>query len=995
MENRDALTGLLSLEGFKKRAMELFEQHPERKYAIWYSDIQRFKYINDAFGYESGDRLLSHWAGLLQGSSREGEIHGRISGDNLISLTYYDSLGELDKRFHELLPKVENYLVQPGWQSSVEIVTGIYLVKEEDIIKPDINQMIDWAHVAQKDVKNLSGSRMSIFDERLWKSQLRELEIRRHVREALASGEVSIWLQPQYDFSDYKLVGAEVLGRWNHPTLGWISPGEFIPILERSGQITEFDRFIWREACKCMRKWLDMGADSRKLSLSVNVSRRDIYQIDLCEEFCSLLREYDLPTNMLRIEITESAYMEEPEHLIYIVENLQKQGFIVEMDDFGSGFSSLNMLKDVPVDILKVDMRFLQGNNNTFRGGRILSSIVQMADWLEMSVIAEGVETKEQAEFLKSLGCYVMQGYYFAKPRPISEFEELFEIQSVGGVKKDVPDRELFRMEEFLDSDGKNAYIFNSCIGGAALLEFNRSDVRALMVNESFFKTMGIGTGDLEQYRSRLLDLVEDEHKLQILHAAEECLTKESVSLEVQIKGYEKWIHWSMRCVSSLDNRYILFVMVEDITEQHVLRSQLNDMTSAFHSYVDILPGGVIRYRTDEKTTMDYISPGVLRMLGYTEQELRDKYNNEASNMIYWKDRAHVLEMIEKSAQTNSIGYSEFRIEKSDGTLKWVATTGRKVRDYEGNSWHYAILTDIDSKKESEKEQKRSQTLYQLVTELPRMVTYDYDPVTDVMNARVSVPSEGIRSSEWPDFLKSLCENERLAPEFVDLVKKICADAMENPMRGTFTFRSDHYGLGYRWSRVHYSSLADETGKVYRLVGLATDIEDEMQKENDLLRRAQLDSMTGLLNHDASRAKIEEALAKDGTGILMVVDVDNFKTINDTLGHKLGDEYLKTAATVIQGLFRKDDIVGRYGGDEFIIFLPGVSKKSVAERQAKQIVNSMSAVQMPGDMAIQCSVGVAISAEKDMTMNELFGQAERMLYEAKQSGKGKHILYKN
>ena len=265
------------------------------------------------------------------------------------------------------------------------------------------------------------------------KELLKEQELISEMEPALAKRQFILYLQPQYDYTTNTMTGAEALVRWKHPEKGLIPPGLFIPIFENNGFICKLDLYVWEEACRLLRKWIDLGLNP--VPISVNISRRDIYSQNLVDIFENLIKTYKLDPRMLRLEITESAYMDNPEQLIKVVDDLRDLGFCIEMDDFGSGYSSLNTLKDVPVDVLKLDMKFImsatQGTDSEkSKGGHILSSIVRMANWLKLPVIAEGIETGIQADYLKSIGCFYMQGYYFAKPMPVDEYERLLSVTS-------------------------------------------------------------------------------------------------------------------------------------------------------------------------------------------------------------------------------------------------------------------------------------------------------------------------------------------------------------------------------------------------------------------------------------------------------------------------------------------------------------------------------------------------------------------------------------
>jgi len=223
--------------------------------------------------------------------------------------------------------------------------------------------------------------------------------------------------------SGTRVVGAEALVRWRDPERGIVPPAKFIPLFEENGFVTRLDEYVWDQACRFMRSWMDEGHDP--MPVSVNISRRDIFARDLFLELTDLVDRYDLDPSLLHLEITETAFISNPEDINRLVDRLQAAGFHVELDDFGSGYSSLNTLKDMMVDTIKLDMKFLQGGRNEGRRGRILDAVVRMADVLGINTIAEGVEAKEQADFLESLGCHKLQGFYFAKPLPEARYREM------------------------------------------------------------------------------------------------------------------------------------------------------------------------------------------------------------------------------------------------------------------------------------------------------------------------------------------------------------------------------------------------------------------------------------------------------------------------------------------------------------------------------------------------------------------------------------------
>lgn len=702
--NMDELTGCLNFEGFKEKARWLMMSNPHLNYEFWYCDIKQFKLINDAFGYDNGDKLLKQWFHSVEKCLDEFEAVGRVNADKQVVLAYTKEGEQVGERYGKVNVRLCDYLNVPGSSYEVEIAAGVYLTKPEQRTNPNINQMVDMAIAAQKTIKEQKGSNFAIYSEELWEQKKRVAKISRDLENAIAKGEISIWLQPQYNYATGEMVGAEALCRWFHSELGFISPGEFIPILERTGQILVLDRFVWEEACRCVRRWREETPDLN-IALSVNVSRMDIREIGFFSYMKNLVEKYELPPEMLRLEITESAYMDEPEQLIEAVKTLQNMGFTVEMDDFGSGYSSLNMLKEVPVDVVKLDMKFLSRNENNARGGNILSSVVRLSHSLELPVIAEGVETVEQANFLKNLGCNLMQGYWFAKPLPVSEFEQLLHKQKLGEIPYGFRGSGLKELDEVMDSRSNSSFIFDSCIGGAMLLEYDGEHVEAVMVNDAFYETTGVERGAFERYRRDLLarmNTYAGNRFKQTLNTA----VANGVSGDA---GYKlpngRVLSVKYRCVSTGGHGHIIFALVEDITTTYEMQRKLDKVTEEYYAHMEMMPGGFFRYDADGEQRFTFVSSSMLDMLGYNLEDFMEKFNGCFPDMVYKEDRERVVRELDKETAEGIDTYCVYRIEKADGTLKWVYDVGRLIVDDDGHRWFYVVITDMDERKDMLRQQ--------------------------------------------------------------------------------------------------------------------------------------------------------------------------------------------------------------------------------------------------------------------------------------------------
>ena len=429
----DRLTGLYSKQYFYQQAGEVLLRNPDQQYDIICSDIENFKLINDVFGVKAGDSLLrgigNAYAERLKGIG----ICGRLNSDQFVCLLKHrddytdDMFIEASGLMNGLLD-IHNIVMK--W--------GIYNVEDRSV---PIEQICDRALLAARSIKGQYGKYFAIYDDTLRNQLLREQAITDSMESALSQNQFLVYLQPKYRIKDEALVGAEALVRWNHPFWGFLSPAEFIPLFEKNGFITRLDRFVWEKACAVLHDWDERGY--YPMSVSVNVSRADIYNEDLADTLVTIIKKYDLDPSRLHLEITESAYTENPKQIIDTVTTLRELGFVIEMDDFGSGYSSLNMLNDMPIDILKLDMKFIRSEMAKPKSQGIPQFIINLARWMNLSVVAEGVETKAQLLRLTEIGCDYVQGYYFAKPMPCQEFEGLLDEYKGAGIEEPSTDTEI------------------------------------------------------------------------------------------------------------------------------------------------------------------------------------------------------------------------------------------------------------------------------------------------------------------------------------------------------------------------------------------------------------------------------------------------------------------------------------------------------------------------------------------------------------------------
>ncbi|MDE6949331.1 MAG: EAL domain-containing protein [Lachnospiraceae bacterium] len=426
-EQFDTLTGIYIQNMFVHQTKKMLKENPDIEFMLLHFDIYQFQVYNSVFGRREGDKLICHIADML----RELEKHikpvtyCRIEAD-VFGICMPRKDGEFIQR---LMDEFQKDL--KAYQRDYNILSnlGVFYIEDREASVP---AMIDHAKLASKECKGSYIQNYYIYTEQMGKSIEEAQAIVNDMEQAMKEEQFVLYLQPKYSLADYRLKGAEVLIRWVTPDKGMVSPGKFIPVFEKNGLIMKLDYYVWEQSCRLIRSWLDRGI--KPFPVSVNISRVSMYNPRMVEEIHELTLKYDVPAELFQLELTESAYTDNPEAIKRAMRQLQEYGHTILMDDFGSGYSSLNTLKDISVDVLKLDMKFMaaSGSENQKRSESIVANVIRLAKDLDLPVIAEGVEEKEQVEFLSSVGCEYVQGYYFAKPMPVKEYETLaFQVESV------------------------------------------------------------------------------------------------------------------------------------------------------------------------------------------------------------------------------------------------------------------------------------------------------------------------------------------------------------------------------------------------------------------------------------------------------------------------------------------------------------------------------------------------------------------------------------
>ncbi len=418
LTTHDSLTGVYNRHTFYTHSRRFLHENPDTKYILLRSNIRDFKLVNSFFGEDKGNEILLAIANLLFTNCTDDMVYGRLENEHFAILLPEERL-DLEK----LRQKVDE--LSALTDSSVYVLhfqIGLYRIQDPDI---NVSIMCDRANLALASITGDELCGIAWYSDALLEQTKHDREIISTLDQALQSGQIQPYLQAQMD-ENGKLLGAEVLARWIDLGGNVTEPVSFVSILENAGIVYKLDRYIWEEAARILVRWREAG--HKDLTLSVNISLQDIYYIDIESYFMDLVKRYGLSPSRLNLEFTESTIMSNAAAYSHLVSRLHRHGFHIEIDDFGSGYSSLNMLKDIPADCLKIDMHFLSETAQTDRSQIILESVLRMADRLSMPVITEGVNNQEQVDFLAARGCHHFQGYFFSRPVSCREFEEKYHL---------------------------------------------------------------------------------------------------------------------------------------------------------------------------------------------------------------------------------------------------------------------------------------------------------------------------------------------------------------------------------------------------------------------------------------------------------------------------------------------------------------------------------------------------------------------------------------
>lgn len=835
----DSLTGIYNKEHFYKKTSEILASRKEEKFALVRCNIERFKFINDLFGIETGDVVLKELASRLIGIFHKIGTYGRLDADNFAACIPVSRL-DSDKLYIEIQKCFESLNIE----YEIPIKIGIFII--DDITIP-VSQMCDRAAMALQSIKGNYMKCISYYDEAMRQAVLDEQSLTHDMERALADREFVIYLQPVYSVTEEAPIGAEALVRWQHPTKGFLSPDKFIPVFEKNRFIIKLDSYVREEVCRYLAERKLAGKTI--VPISVNVSRLNIYMSNFCSQLVELLDKYELDHKYMKIEITESSYTDTPKRIVNLISCLHSNGFAVLMDDFGSGYSSLNMLKDIDVDILKIDRNFINGIESSERGSSVLGSIVRLAKWLNIPVVAEGVENAAQLDYLTGLGCDCIQGYYFSPPVPMEKFNEIIDTMSLSGMGKvSKVTLDEIDFERTWKSSRTADLIMNSMVGAMGIYELSGGRLELLRVNDDYYKLTGTTPEDFNSMAKDIMPLIHEDDRYPLLAACDAATASHKVeTLNIRRKQQEpdeeyRWLALKVRHIGDMSDRSVFYFALDDLSAQKRLEHEesLKQLTDILRlSYI-----GIIHFNySDDTATVLYSAKDI--SIYAPILPLDETYENFCSKVSY-ADEKEVREFLKKENVLSSLYDDEKGSISTKCRLKvgakyiWSQISIFRIKNTMGKKTCMFCLRDIDDEFRLEKSEADNRILklkyedeqrYRAIVESTGTYVFEWDLDNEIFSAdagcrKFIVDEKPDTSLPYPSVF-SVHPDDRA--EWGTLRNKFNIRGRKSSVE----VRLQKKDLSYSWCRVSTSFISGAGGK-NMMVGTVTVIDDKKNTELDL-----------------------------------------------------------------------------------------------------------------------------------------------------------------
>lgn len=760
----DPITGLFNYAFFIKEAEKYIKNRTmDTELVAYYLDITNFKLVNEYYGLEGGDALLKAISHFMLTSSRKG-LCGRFFSDNFVKILEVNGDEHIEAINVNLSLELEQLIREQSEiypKANLGLAIGLYLIRPEE---KGVIQIIDKANTARKSVKSGGLVNSCVYNYELEKAIVEKQQLEVLIKKALKNKEFDFYLQPKINIETGKIVGAEALVRWIQSDGTVKEPAAFLPIMEETGSIVELDFYIYEKVFKYIQKLAK--ANKELVPISLNVSRRHLNDMEFANKVHQLAIKYNVLPVLIEFEITENIFIQSLENAKTLIKRLNSYGYQISVDDFGSGFSSLNILKDLNFDILKIDRKFISGDRyDSQKNKAIMSSVIDMAKKLKMGVILEGVETIDHVKFMKTLGCIIAQGYFFDKPLNKEEFLEHVEDKdcyqkllvnntSFKPAKADISN-EYKELEEM--TAGELGSIVNRLFETmpSGIVGINAQDGKILFTNSKVFEITGYSKEEIIGEEHDFQDILKLKNimKIKNMDVRQEIFSKGKFYNEYPItkkNGDIAYIRVSGGYANSVEWGNFLLCTIYDITNEYEVRKEIEQSQRTMDEILKSIHGGVARLVVSDKFRVDFGSDGFYELCGYNRlKSLLHPFYNRFRNIIYHEDIQRVREITEQIIK-GEVHQIEHRIYRGDGTVAWVEGHISKVYKKDQEVIIEVFYIDTTNQKTvEEKQRKFYTTVYDSV--LCGIIQYEE---SNGVYIGINANSEAINMLGYTDHLK-------------------------------------------------------------------------------------------------------------------------------------------------------------------------------------------------------------------------------------------------
>ncbi len=665
-EEIDPITGLYAKNIFFSKAKALLIENPKTKFVFIKANIDKFQLVNSFYGFDEGDRLLQYFAHRLKMFSLvvPKAVVGHLGADSFVvccsDLPNKGILPLLEKSIHSI---VDGF--REDFKLSVSV--GIYHIEDNYM---DLSLIHSRAIVALKKSKEQYGEYYTIYNESMNEDSFQKYFVINEMQTAFHEKQFEVYLQPKCNLTSNKVIGAEALVRWIHPEKGIISPDNFIPILESNGYISKLDEYVWNRACQYIRTWIDTGLTP--IPISVNVSRVDLHNPELINTLLDMIEKNGISIEYLHLEITESAYSEDPYQIIDTVNKLHELGFYIELDDFGTGYSSLNVLNAMKLDTLKLDMSFIKAQTEDKKSGDIINFIVRLAKQLKLAVVAEGIETSEQLAFLRGIGCEMGQGFYFSRALPKDDFDEYmrnhtYEIKTIEALDH----KFLLDIDDIWFPNSKFNFIFNHFVGALALTEIRDGVGSLLRTNDEYIKLIGYTPDDNTIFSENMKNFVHPEDQIEFERVTKQLnMIGKSEKYTIRGRDFSKknsyiWIKLHSKVVAAEKGTVITLTSLENVNEEYKAQEKLKrstkkqkELETQLSIYKDVGGDGVFTGVFDNGFVLEYANEQFYKIHGITKTYAMKHKKTILLDILHPDNHEKVVKYMHKLLQTKATSFT-------------------------------------------------------------------------------------------------------------------------------------------------------------------------------------------------------------------------------------------------------------------------------------------------------------------------------------------------